>query len=980
VLKTEDAPGLKVKGIDVRTIRHLMKPPRSALRSSNRYFCVIDGNIPSKRNDIRKINRDGHYSMAASKLLDESLVQFPAEVCFLSADRKAKLKVGPPAVSRYHQIQRFFQGRDTPNYGDHDFNFPGYLLDLAGFMERDLTLLQDRGISLSDDEGNRSHGNLIRGRRPLSDSETVVKKPSRRRVEGKYTWDRLGRKHLFLPTSGPSHLTSRSAMFSNINHQTNANDLRCLIQKIQQTQDKHVFSVMVDGGSDYQLHSLRVLLSMGRVFRDLGLEGLWLYCNAGGLSAYNMIEHLWSYISKVLCGVSYPATLSEEKIPPCNQRNLTPEEREDKERLIFSKALDMLDQSLQGRKFAGHSIDHTVIDCRNNDIDPLNYYDDFKEIASFVESGPTKIKRDIVLVGLLEEFRQILLHVDRRKYALLFNTCKNETCLWPNCVRSMSGDSKAPKFRQFMDKLGGVALSPKPSVGSPGHYETFLETIATFDVVESKTCNEDARRSLPTPDLHCPSKAGWTTNPESPLFPGRCNRTETCSTNYCFFSKTDKEKHDKMFHQHERDEMKKLEKKESRSVAKLSSCSSTFPCRVKREGKTCGAEFSSHYLLANHVRDIHPGQKNPYKSRKTAENKKDMYHVRPLDIDHKLVESVIGSDGVSLDSTLDMENKPGSPRERQKRKPSNEKRQTESPKKSRGRSKKKPESPKEPVVSKKRKQVESKKKLGVRSRDQRKNKTDLTSSQSIRSFLVPSQITDDQLGESANGLDLVSQKPPVSPKKRKQNAPSSFPPIQPFLVPSETKDELQLPDEDGWIHESKFRVGDCIVSQIADDIGFEISEIANIDKINDKIQLWWFAPKKKGGFDSSWQRLWKKHLKRVSKWMDTTKLSELGVVLKGKSQSIFDDPSAALMQIKPLVLQRISSSPHINWKSPIHQVHRSIKSTIKVQFSSTDCFLERSKEIHEIHFQFDRFGRGGTSSTMRKKRYEFYPVQTCLIL
>jgi hypothetical protein len=909
----QTVPGLKVKGIDVRSIRHLMKPPRSALRSSIRYFGVIDANIPSKRNDIRKINKDGHYSMAASKLLDESLVQFPDEVIFLSADRKAKLKVGPPAVSRYHQIQRFFHVSDTPNYGDHDFNFPGYLLDLSGFMERDLTPLQDRGTSLSDDERYRSHGICIRGRRPLSDSETVVKRTSRRRVEGKYTWDRLGRKHLFLPTSGPSHLTSRSAKFSDINHQTNANDLRCLIQKIQQTQDKHVFSVMADGGSDYQLHSLRVLISMGRVFRDLELEALWLYCNAGGLSAYNIIEHLWSYISKVLCGVSFPATLTEEKIPPCNQRNLTPDEREDKERSIFSKSLDMLDQALQGRKFDGHTIYHTVIECGKDDTDPFNYYTDFKEIASFVESGPTKTKRDIVLGKLLDEFRQILLHVDRRKYALLFNTCKDKTCVWPNCIRSMSGDPKAPKFRKFMDKLGGVALSPKPSRQLPGHYETFLEMMGTFDVVQSNTCNEDALRSLPTPDLHCPSKAGWTTNPESLLFPGRCNRTERCSANYCFYSKTDKQKHDKMFHQHERDEMKKIEKRESRSVAKLSSCSSTFSCRIKREGKTCGEVFSSHHFLAKHVRDSHPGQKNPYKSRKTVESKKDIHHTRPLEIDHKLVESVIGSDCVSLDSTLDMEKKPEPPRERQKRKPSNERQQPESNKNSRGRSKSK-----------------------------RKKHEDEKSFPSIRSFLSPLEPRDESklLGDDAfklvAGSDGVC---PASPKKRKQTTSdkqsrdrsrknrkkpadlTSCQSIQVMLVTSQSSDELQLPGEDGWIHKSKFREGDCIVSQIADDIGFEISEIVNIDRRKNKIQLWWFAPKKKGCFDSTWQRLWKKHGKNTSKWVDTTELSELGVVLKGKSELFFDDPSSDQMEIKPLTLQRISSSSHINWKSPIHQVH-----------------------------------------------------------
>ena len=38
-----------------------------------------------------------------------------------------KLKVGPLAVSRYHQISRFFPTEDTPNVPDHEFPNPGYL-------------------------------------------------------------------------------------------------------------------------------------------------------------------------------------------------------------------------------------------------------------------------------------------------------------------------------------------------------------------------------------------------------------------------------------------------------------------------------------------------------------------------------------------------------------------------------------------------------------------------------------------------------------------------------------------------------------------------------------------------------------------------------------------------------------------------------------------------------------------------------------
>ena len=38
------------------------------------------------------------------------------------------------AVSRYHQIFRFFVNNDTPNVGDHGFPNPGYLIVPSGYM------------------------------------------------------------------------------------------------------------------------------------------------------------------------------------------------------------------------------------------------------------------------------------------------------------------------------------------------------------------------------------------------------------------------------------------------------------------------------------------------------------------------------------------------------------------------------------------------------------------------------------------------------------------------------------------------------------------------------------------------------------------------------------------------------------------------------------------------------------------------------
>ncbi len=58
----------------------------------------------------------------------------------------AKIKVGAPAVSRYHQIRRIFSSSDMPNLSDHDFSVPNYLLSVSGYM-----FLKSKNSSINDD-------------------------------------------------------------------------------------------------------------------------------------------------------------------------------------------------------------------------------------------------------------------------------------------------------------------------------------------------------------------------------------------------------------------------------------------------------------------------------------------------------------------------------------------------------------------------------------------------------------------------------------------------------------------------------------------------------------------------------------------------------------------------------------------------------------------------------------------------------------
>ena len=44
----------------------------------------------------------------------------------------SKLKVGAPAVSSYHQINRIYPSNDMLNLSDHGFPVPSYWLSVSG--------------------------------------------------------------------------------------------------------------------------------------------------------------------------------------------------------------------------------------------------------------------------------------------------------------------------------------------------------------------------------------------------------------------------------------------------------------------------------------------------------------------------------------------------------------------------------------------------------------------------------------------------------------------------------------------------------------------------------------------------------------------------------------------------------------------------------------------------------------------------------
>ena len=76
--------------------------------------------VPKKDNSAQASqHEDLHYTRAQVAYVNEMMETYGA-IC-LSCDDKNKINVGTPAVSRYHQLSKFFLQGDAPKYYNHHF-------------------------------------------------------------------------------------------------------------------------------------------------------------------------------------------------------------------------------------------------------------------------------------------------------------------------------------------------------------------------------------------------------------------------------------------------------------------------------------------------------------------------------------------------------------------------------------------------------------------------------------------------------------------------------------------------------------------------------------------------------------------------------------------------------------------------------------------------------------------------------------------
>ena len=84
----------------------------------------LDAILAAEANLSKSLRRLGNIKISTTSGLDALTTNV----------KEIKIVMNFIVVSRYHQIKKFFMDDDAPDYDDHDYNLPGYLITPSGYM------------------------------------------------------------------------------------------------------------------------------------------------------------------------------------------------------------------------------------------------------------------------------------------------------------------------------------------------------------------------------------------------------------------------------------------------------------------------------------------------------------------------------------------------------------------------------------------------------------------------------------------------------------------------------------------------------------------------------------------------------------------------------------------------------------------------------------------------------------------------------
>lgn len=411
-------------------VYNLLQPARSNTAEAARHKDAVDvrtGGV--KACDMSKENRNAHEYFASVEYIRQMCAEYPQECLNFSCDSKAKIHIGGQAVTRHHQLRTFFPSGDCPHYMVIDFPVPGYLIEPHGYLHL------------------------------RSMSEEIV-----------VTNDKLDREVVDTPSSGPLFVYNRCVKNTSTSIMDHLSDISDIFEK-HPTLKKPVLALTTDGGPNWTPKSNINQFFLGRFWHENDFDMLVIACYAPGLSQYNPIEHKWFRCSKWLAGVSLPACLLGENVPPA-QQFIEVDEKAEKERMVIKNALDKLNSYWNGKVHNSFK----VISVGVNDDDVVPRYKDYTDVKEMFGCSLRAIKSNPSQTKLLEEWRYLVKHMDKRWGLVCFRkgSCGDIDC---KCMETGIQATDVMKI-PYSDRWSLPPITPDPE--NPGHYKTFRQQLPSL--------------------------------------------------------------------------------------------------------------------------------------------------------------------------------------------------------------------------------------------------------------------------------------------------------------------------------------------------------------------------------------------------------------------------------------------------------------------------------------------------------------------
>ena len=242
-------------------------------------------------------------------------------------------------------------------------------------------------------------------------------------------------------------------------------------QIIQERRFKPVVNVVAiaDGGPDWSVKGVVNFMTMGLLWKDLGLDCFVIQCYAPGHSRFNPIERLWSFLTNRIATVTLPDHID----------GIKPKFNDEKGWLkVLDNAVDHCARFWDGKRYSGFPI---VVDSFKSTNPAIPVIRKTHESLKVFSNASKKRLEEEEFKQMREHYKFLARHANGKAYQLEFVRCSSNVCM--HCKNLPVRENQ---FLEIINSFGGTCPSPSPNDVHKEHFKTFSEMMRTRKIEKQK--------------------------------------------------------------------------------------------------------------------------------------------------------------------------------------------------------------------------------------------------------------------------------------------------------------------------------------------------------------------------------------------------------------------------------------------------------------------------------------------------------------